>query len=401
MTVAQAGQSITFIGDTSGKTGTSNSFDVVPSTIDDYTVSSVSSPQTAGTAFDITIQAQDQYDNDISDGADASENITITFGLPDAGAFPTSTSTSNGKVTVPVTMTVAQAGQSITFIGDTSGKTGTSNSFDVVRAASPPSGNIVLPGENDIASYVNHDGMLKRTKVLKSYDNNAKLILEQGSYAKTALGYPLYNINIFEMSGKLPPVHEECVPISPVYDFSPDGATFEPGAMLNIDYDSSSLPEGVSEENLYIAYWDEKDNLCVGLESTVDVEHHIVSAVVEHFTAFAVVADISPAQFSVNELTINPSEIVIGESVTINCLISNIGDLTGDYELHMNINGTPIATEHLTLEGKESKRVSFVTSLDTAGSYVVDIGDMSGEIIVKATPVPAAFLISDLKVITN
>ncbi len=102
---------------------------LVPGAIDHYSVSSVSSPQVAGTAFSVTIQAQDQYNNNITTG---SETINISFGKTDAGATPTSASTTNGVATINnMTMTVAQSGQSITFTGVPSGKTGTSNSFDV------------------------------------------------------------------------------------------------------------------------------------------------------------------------------------------------------------------------------------------------------------------------------
>jgi len=132
MTVAQTGQSVTFTGDTSGKVGTSNNFDVNPGAIDHYSVSNVSSPQVAGTPIAVTIQAQDQYNNDITSGADAAETVNITFGLADAGATPTSTTTANGTAMVNMTMTVPQAGQTIIFTGATSTKTGTSNAFTVL-----------------------------------------------------------------------------------------------------------------------------------------------------------------------------------------------------------------------------------------------------------------------------
>ena len=99
--------------------------------IDHYSVSSVSS-QTAGTAFNMSIQAQDANNNNITTG---SETINITSGLTDTGKSPTSAATTNGAATISMTMTVAQGGQSLTFTGATSGESGTSNSFTVNPAA--------------------------------------------------------------------------------------------------------------------------------------------------------------------------------------------------------------------------------------------------------------------------
>jgi hypothetical protein len=133
LTVTTLGQSITFIGGTSTKAGTSNPFRVVAiGAIDHYTVTAIGAAQVAGTPFNVTIQAQDANNNNITVGADAVEDITITFGETDADATPITATTTAGAVTVSdMTMTVAQTGQTITFTGVTSGKSVTSNSFTV------------------------------------------------------------------------------------------------------------------------------------------------------------------------------------------------------------------------------------------------------------------------------
>ncbi len=104
--------------------------------IDHYEVSDITSPQVAGTPFSVTIKAQDQYNNYITTGTEATEDITITFGKTDDWATwtPTSVTTVAGTATVSITMTVAQEDQTITFTGDTSGKSGISGAFDVVFA---------------------------------------------------------------------------------------------------------------------------------------------------------------------------------------------------------------------------------------------------------------------------
>jgi hypothetical protein len=126
--------------------------------IDHYAVTHIG-PQMAGTAFSVTIQAQDASNNDITSGVDAAENITISFGLPDAGATPLTTSTSGGTATVSMTMTVAQTGQSITFTGDASGKFGTSNLFDVNNTPVGTNVTVILDGVTVVFGNVTGEGI--------------------------------------------------------------------------------------------------------------------------------------------------------------------------------------------------------------------------------------------------
>ena len=103
---------------------------VNPGAIDHYAVSNVNS-QIAGTDFTVNIQAQDAYDNNLT----GSEVIAISSGKPDAGAEPTSVTTTNGEAAVSnMILTMAQTGQTIIFTGATSGKKGTSNPFNVSAA---------------------------------------------------------------------------------------------------------------------------------------------------------------------------------------------------------------------------------------------------------------------------
>ncbi len=128
LTVITLGQSITFTG-VSTMDGTSNPFQVVAvGAIDHYEVTAIPVAQDTGEVFDVIIQAQDANNNDITLGPE--ENITITFGL-DAGAGTPTGTTIAGTATVSITMTVAQAGQTIIVTGDVSDVSGTSNSFTV------------------------------------------------------------------------------------------------------------------------------------------------------------------------------------------------------------------------------------------------------------------------------
>jgi hypothetical protein len=103
---------------------------LLPGSIDHYTISNIRSPQGTGIPFSVIVQAQDLYNNNITTGT---ETLNLTFGQADTGATPLTAITSSGKVTISnMIMAVVQIGQSITFTGATSGKSGISNYFDVI-----------------------------------------------------------------------------------------------------------------------------------------------------------------------------------------------------------------------------------------------------------------------------
>ena len=129
MTVAQSGQQIIFTGATSGGIGKSDIFTVVANpAMDRYAVSGIATPQIAGIGFNVTIQAQDIYGNDITTGSEA---VKVELAKTDKGATPDSIVTKNGTTTFKMTMTAAQTGQQIIFTGGTSGKTVTSGTFSI------------------------------------------------------------------------------------------------------------------------------------------------------------------------------------------------------------------------------------------------------------------------------
>ena len=78
------------------------------------------------------------------------------------------------------------------------------------------------------------------------------------------------------------------------YDFGPDGVTFDPPITFTWSYDPDALPEGVAEEDLVIAYYDEDAGEWIECPCTCDREAHCVTASVSHFTCFAITCVIMP-----------------------------------------------------------------------------------------------------------
>ncbi len=95
-----------------------------------------------------------------------------------------------------------------------------------------------------------------------------------------------------------------------------------------------------------------------------------------------------PAAFTLSSLTISPTEVDMGEEITISVLITNTGDLTGSYEATLKIDNVVVATKEVTLVGGASQRVTFTTAKDIAGTYTVTVDGLSGTFEVKVPPLP-------------
>ncbi|MBA7601441.1 hypothetical protein ES703_08514 [subsurface metagenome] len=94
------------------------------------------------------------------------------------------------------------------------------------------------------------------------------------------------------------------------------------------------------------------------------------------------------AIFTSSALSISPSEVNIGETVTISVLVANTGTAAGDYVVMLKINDVAEAIKKVTVAAGASKEVIFTTSKD-AGSYSVDVNGLSGSFTVKEEVAPA------------
>ncbi len=129
ITITKLATGVTISTSGSSKTGVSNAFDVNAGALDHFAFETINSPQTAGTAFSTTITAKDAYGNTVASYVGAA---TLAYS---AGTIsPTTTGIfTNGVWSGSVTVTALGTGATITATD--SGKTGTSNPFDVKPGA--------------------------------------------------------------------------------------------------------------------------------------------------------------------------------------------------------------------------------------------------------------------------
>ena len=127
ISTAYTGNAIT--ATSSGKVGTSNTFDVLHSNLDHFVLNSILSPQVAGTGFTVTVTARDAFENTVK----SFSNKVIISDNSGTVSPPQSSNFTNGVWTGTLTITRSQTDVQIAV--NYSGKSGVSNSFNVVSGA--------------------------------------------------------------------------------------------------------------------------------------------------------------------------------------------------------------------------------------------------------------------------
>jgi len=140
---------------------------------------------------------------------------------------------------------------------------------------------------------IDSDGEIRQTIEATSEDGNLTITIPKGT---TALGKDGKRLKSLEaaVDERSPDPPEDTHIIGLAYDFEPEGATFDPPITLTWSYDPDALPEGVAEEDLVLAYYDEEAGEWVELDCVVDTENKTITASVSHFTTFAIIGTVTP-----------------------------------------------------------------------------------------------------------
>ncbi len=244
---------------------------------------------------------------------------------------------------------------------------------------------------------ISSSGEILETIEATSEDGTLTLTIGFGTIALDKDDNPLISLKA-EVDTSPPPPPENTSIIGLAYDFGPDGATFDPPITLTRSYDPNDIPEGVAEEDLVLAWYDEAADRWVELDCIVDTSNNTITAPIEHFTTFAIIGmatsapgsepEVPVAVFRISELDISPAEVDIGDTVTISAQVANTGDLEGTYQATLKIDDEVIETKEVTLAGGASQTVSFTTSVNTAGSYRLNVDDLSGTFVVREADPP-------------
>ena len=234
------------------------------------------------------------------------------------------------------------------------------------------------------------EGVLEDAMEATSTDGAVTLHFAQSARMLDSEGDCLEKITVDPISDP-PEPPESAHLIGLAYDFGPEGATFDPEIELTVRYGVESLPDGVNEEDLVIAYYNSDSEEWVLLPSVVDTGAHTVTVSIGHFTLFAIIGR-EEACFDVANLSISPTTADPDERVTITVEVTNTGGLEGSCTVKLLIDGVEEATQELTVAPGATDTVTFTVIRETSGTYNVEIDGLVGEFTVTASPFPWVWL---------
>ncbi|GAI73869.1 unnamed protein product, partial [marine sediment metagenome] len=136
-----------------------------------------------------------------------------------------------------------------------------------------------------------YKGEIQETIEATSEDGNLTITLLEGTTTLDTDSKRLKDLSAV-ISETIPTPPEDSSIVGLAYDFSPDGATFNPPITFTWIYNLDDLPENVAD--LVIAYYNEETSEWVELPCIVDPTICTITASVTHFTTFAIIGWVPP-----------------------------------------------------------------------------------------------------------
>jgi hypothetical protein len=330
--------------------------------------------------------------SDTTEGTVSADNVTFTTLNWDTPQTITITGVNDAAVDGNIVYNIVTAAATSTDVNynglDASDVSVTNNDNDTAPGGGGGGGGGGLPaGTTDVRGQVTSEGRFISQVYVISADQSCILTIPQDTVGLDKDLKPLNLITVAPMTTPPAPPAQSTV-IGLTYNLVPEGATFDPPVTITFSYDPTKIPAGVNAQNLVLAFYDKATAQWVTLSDIVVNEvTHMISGKTSHFTAFSVVA-YTRAAFTASALTISPTEVNVGESVSISVNIANTSNFAGSYDATLKINNIVVETKQVTLAGHASQTVLFTTNRNAAGSYAVSIGTLSGTFTVKSVPKP-------------
>ncbi len=242
------------------------------------------------------------------------------------------------------------------------------------------------------------DGTLREPLTLSDPDGHFVIEVDTGSKITSSDGTPVtrLELSVFKESMTFP---GDIVILSPIYkvtgyinELEIPRINFTPPARLTILYDPRDLLENAFPP--FVAYYTVEQGL-VSIDpppgSTVEIGK--AKAQISHASLFVVAAKLVPPppplppKFAVSNLTINPRQGKLGQSVIISLEIANEGEIAGSYQLQLKIDGIVRIIKEITIAAKSREKVSFEIGNLSVGRHRVEMAGLSGNFITVSTAV--------------
>ncbi len=97
------------------------------------------------------------------------------------------------------------------------------------------------------------------------------------------------------------------------------------------------------------------------------------------FSSFQIAEiEVPPAAFTITNLSISPTEVDPGDTVTVAATVTNTGGSAGTHQVDLRVNAAVVETTQVTLEPGASATVTFLITRDEPGTYSITLDGLSG-----------------------
>ena len=92
---------------------------------------------------------------------------------------------------------------------------------------------------------------------------------------------------------------------------------------------------------------------------------------------------VSPANFEISDLSINPNSILVGESSKITVKVTNNGGVAGTYRVVLKMNNAILDEKNVVVDANQIKSIDFTYVASETGTHSVDVNGLIGSLDVE------------------
>jgi hypothetical protein len=139
----------------------------------------------------------------------------------------------------------------------------------------------------ELTSVIDERGIAHQPITYSDPGHRFNLLIPAGTTALDSDHRPLRSVAVYQLDDH-PVVPDDQSLVGSVVEFEPSGATFDPPIRVSVGYEATSLPDGYSDADVGLAYFDGSKNNWVILDGVAEPSTAMASASVAHFSSFGV-----------------------------------------------------------------------------------------------------------------